>query len=64
VILANPPSYGHIHCAEALHVPLHMIFTMPWSPTSAVPHPFAGIDPTEHGPVQNFMSYRLVDLLI
>ena len=64
VILANPPSYGHIHCAEALHIPLHMIFTMPWSPTSAVPHPFAGIDPTEHGPVQNFMSYGLVDLLI
>ena len=63
-ILANPPSYGHIHCAEALHVPLHMIFTMPWSPTCAYPHPFAGIDPGQHHPVQNFLSYGLVDLLI
>ncbi len=39
VIVANPPSYGHLHCAEALHVPLHMIFTMPWSPTVRVPAP-------------------------
>ena len=64
VILANPPSYGHIHCAEALHLPLHMIFTMPWSATSAIPHPFAGIDPGAHGPVQNFLSYGMVDLLV
>src|SRR5262245_7329470 len=28
-IIANPPSFGHIHCAEALNVPLHMVFTMP-----------------------------------
>ena len=40
-IVANPPSYGHIHCAEALHIPLHMIFTMPWTATGAFPHPFA-----------------------
>jgi UDP:flavonoid glycosyltransferase YjiC (YdhE family) len=64
LILANPPSYGHIHCAEALHVPLHMIFTMPWSPTAAVPHPFAGIEPGADHPVQNFLSYGVVDLLI
>jgi UDP:flavonoid glycosyltransferase YjiC (YdhE family) len=64
LILANPPSYGHIHCAEALHIPLHMIFTMPWSATAAVPHPFAGIEPGAARPVQNFMSYGVVDLLI
>jgi sterol 3beta-glucosyltransferase len=63
-ILANPPSYGHIHCAEALHVPLHMIFTMPWSPTSAYPHPFWHIAPGGKHPVQNFLSYGLMDLLI
>jgi sterol 3beta-glucosyltransferase len=63
-ILANPPSYGHIHCAEALHVPLHMIFTMPWSATCAYPHPFARIDRGQHHPVQNFLSYGVVDLLI
>ena len=63
-IVANPPSYGHIHCAEALHVPLHMIFTMPWSATCAFPHPFARVDPGTHRPVENFFSYGLLDLLV
>jgi sterol 3beta-glucosyltransferase len=63
-ILANPPSYGHIHCAEALHVPLHMIFTMPWTATAAVPHPFAGIDSGPQSPLHNFLSYGAMDLLI
>jgi sterol 3beta-glucosyltransferase len=26
-IIANPPSYDHIHCAEKLGIPLHMMFT-------------------------------------
>lgn len=26
-IIANPPSYGHLHCAEKLGIPLHMMFT-------------------------------------
>lgn len=64
LILANPPSYGHIHGAEALHVPLHMIFNMRWSATAAVPHPFAGIEPGADHPVQNVLSYGVVDLLI
>lgn len=64
VILANPPSFGHIHCAEALHLPLHMIFTMPWSTTSVYPHPFAGLDSGGEQPLQNFLSYGLMDLLI
>jgi sterol 3beta-glucosyltransferase len=64
LIVANPPSYGHIHCAEALHIPLHMMFTMPWSATAAVPHPFAGIEPGADHPVQNFLSYGVVDLLV
>ncbi|KAG0646157.1 glycosyltransferase [Hyphodiscus hymeniophilus] len=29
-IIANPPSYGHIHCAEKLGIPLHMMFTPLW----------------------------------
>ena len=32
-IIGNPPSYGHIHCAEKLKIPLHIYFTMPWTPT-------------------------------
>jgi len=62
-IIANPPSYGHFHCAEALHVPLHLIFTMPWSPTTAFPHPLARIPPGDHQPVRNFLSYGVADLL-
>ena len=26
-IIANPPSFAHIHCAERLGIPLHMMFT-------------------------------------
>jgi UDP:flavonoid glycosyltransferase YjiC (YdhE family) len=26
-IIANPPSYAHIHCAEKLGIPLHIMFT-------------------------------------
>jgi len=63
-IVANPPSYGHIHCAEALHIPLHIIFTMPWSATCAFPHPFANIDSGTQRPVENFFSYGIVDLLV
>lgn len=63
-IVANPPSYGHIHCAEALHVPLHMVFTMPWTATCAFPHPFAQIDQGSHRPLENFLSYGIVDLLV
>ncbi len=39
VIIANPPSYGGPHCAEALQIPLHMMFTMPWTPTREFSHP-------------------------
>ena len=64
LIVANPPSYGHMHCAEALHIPLHMIFTMPWSATRSFPHPFAQIDPSAHHPVENFFSYGVIDLIV
>ncbi|CAI0559602.1 unnamed protein product [Linum tenue] len=42
-IIANPPAYGHTHIAEALKVPLHVIFTMPWTPTSEFPHPMSRV---------------------
>jgi hypothetical protein len=28
-IIANPPSFAHVHCTEALGIPLHLMFTMP-----------------------------------
>ena len=32
-IIANPPSFAHFHCAERLGIPLHLVFTFPYSPT-------------------------------
>ncbi|KAI4321165.1 hypothetical protein MLD38_034582 [Melastoma candidum] len=59
-IIANPPAYGHVHVAEALGVPLHIFFTMPWTPTYEFPHPLARV-PQRAG---NWLSYVVVDLLI
>ncbi|CAL5384419.1 unnamed protein product [Camellia sinensis] len=38
-IIANPLACGHAHVAEALGVPLHIFFTIPWTPTNEFPHP-------------------------
>jgi hypothetical protein len=63
-IIANPPSFAHVHCAEKLGVPLHMMFTMPWSPTQSFPHPLVNIRSTNTSPdVANYISYTLVDML-
>ncbi|KAF2203330.1 UDP-Glycosyltransferase/glycogen phosphorylase [Delitschia confertaspora ATCC 74209] len=63
-IIANPPSFGHIHIAEKLGIPLHMMFTMPWSPTQQFPHPLANIQSSNADPnITNYMSYTLVDML-
>jgi len=62
-VIANPPSQGHIHVAEALHAPLHIVFTMPWSPTRAFPHPFTHMVPRGHPGLRNRLSYETFDLL-
>ena len=64
-IIANPPSYGHIHCAQKLQIPLHMMFTMPWSPTGAFPHPFVKVD-NRRGPTDkiNLLSYSVLEMLV
>ncbi|BAT94317.1 hypothetical protein VIGAN_08090800 [Vigna angularis var. angularis] len=59
-IIANPPAYGHVHVAEALGVPLHIFFTMPWTPTYQFPHPLVRV-PQSAG---YWLSYIIVDLLI
>ncbi|KAF5860303.1 hypothetical protein ETB97_001723 [Aspergillus alliaceus] len=64
-IIANPPSFAHIHCAEKLGIPLHLMFTMPWSPTQAFPHPLANIRTRDAKPsVANFASYALTEMVI
>ncbi|KAJ9614168.1 hypothetical protein H2200_002304 [Cladophialophora chaetospira] len=63
-IIANPPSFAHIHIAELLRIPLHLVFTFPYSPTQAFPHPLANIKSTSVDQTYtNFMSYPLVDLM-
>ncbi|PPQ66045.1 hypothetical protein CVT26_010801 [Gymnopilus dilepis] len=63
-IISNPPAFAHIHCAEALGIPLHLSFTMPWSPTTAFPHPLVNITDSNAGyGVNNYLSYAAADLL-
>ena len=63
-IIANPPSFAHVHIAEKLGVPLHLIFTFPYTPTSLFPHPLANIKTNvEDTRYVNYMSYPLVDLM-
>ncbi|CAJ0554895.1 Ff.00g134080.m01.CDS01 [Fusarium sp. VM40] len=64
-IIANPPSMAHIHCAEKLGIPLHMVFTMPWSPTAKFSHPLAAMKydgDTDTG-TANYFSFILMELL-
>lgn len=61
-IIANPPSFAHIHCAQALGIPVHLMFTMPWSSTRAFPHPLANLKYTDTSPkTANYLSYGLVE---
>ena len=64
-IIANPPSMAHVHIAERLGVPLHMMFTFPYSPTTQFPHPLANIKARRSNVdanYVNFMSYPLVEV--
>jgi UDP:flavonoid glycosyltransferase YjiC (YdhE family) len=63
-IIANPPSFAHMHCAEALCIPLHLMFTMPWSATTAFPHPLANLSNVTMNPKHaNYISYILVEIM-
>lgn len=63
-IIANPPSYGAIHIAEKLGIPLHMMFTMPWSANSLYPHPMANVNASGVDSRRaNLLSYQKVEFL-
>ncbi|XP_058729336.1 sterol 3-beta-glucosyltransferase UGT80A2-like [Vicia villosa] len=59
-IIANPPAYGHTHVAEALKIPIHIFFTMPWTPTTEFPHPLSRVKQQ----AGYRLSYQIVDSLI
>ncbi|KAK4236149.1 sterol 3-beta-glucosyltransferase [Achaetomium macrosporum] len=64
-IIANPPSFAHVHCAQALGVPLHLMFTMPWTSTRRFCHPLANLrgagDSGVSQEVANYISYMAVE---
>ncbi|TFK45549.1 glycosyltransferase family 1 protein [Heliocybe sulcata] len=63
-IISNPPAFGHVHCAEALGIPLLLSFTMPWSPTKSFPHPLVNINSSNAEPgLTNYLTYALAELL-
>ncbi|KAJ5546567.1 hypothetical protein N7494_004152 [Penicillium frequentans] len=63
-IIANPPSFGHVHCAQALGVPVHLMFTMPWTSTRAFPHPLANLKYSGNdSSLGNLISYHFVEWL-
>ncbi|OBT54133.1 hypothetical protein VE04_06763 [Pseudogymnoascus sp. 24MN13] len=63
-IITNPPSFAHVHYAERLGIPLHLMFTFPYTPTLAFPHPLANIKKTNVNlGYTNFMSYLLVEMM-
>ncbi|WYZ45983.1 hypothetical protein EsH8_IX_000208 [Colletotrichum jinshuiense] len=64
-IIANPPSFAHVHCAQALGIPAHIMFTMPWTATRAFPHPLANIQRGNNlePQVTNWLSYGVVELM-
>jgi len=63
-IISNPPAYANIHIAERLSVPLHMMFTMPWSPTTAFPHPLTNVKAgSNNRKMANYLSYYSMELL-
>ncbi|KAF4614897.1 hypothetical protein D9613_003313 [Agrocybe pediades] len=63
-IISNPPAFAHVHCAEALGIPLLLSFTMPWTATAAFPHPLVNILNSNVVPgVSNYLSYAVADIL-
>ncbi|KAF8894838.1 glycosyltransferase family 1 protein [Infundibulicybe gibba] len=61
-IISNPPAFAHIHCAEALGIPLLMSFSS--SPTASFPHPLVNIKQSnaENG-LTNYLSFAIAELL-
>jgi UDP:flavonoid glycosyltransferase YjiC (YdhE family) len=56
--IANPPVMGHVHVAETLGIPCHIMFPQPWYyGTRDFPHPMAGLEYV-HGRQRN-MHLRL-----
>ncbi|KAJ5607135.1 hypothetical protein N7537_003754 [Penicillium hordei] len=61
-IIATPLAHAHIHCAEHLSIPLHIMSNSPWTPTRRFVHPLAQIETGSEidYQLQNYLSHLLV----
>ncbi|CAI7581398.1 unnamed protein product [Penicillium crustosum] len=61
-IIATPLAHAHIHCAERLSIPLHIMSNSPWTPTRRFVHPLAQIETGSEidYQLQNYLSHLLV----
>ncbi|CAI7671731.1 unnamed protein product [Penicillium palitans] len=61
-IIATPLAHAHIHCAEQLSIPLHIMSNSPWTPTRRFVHPLAQIETGSDidYQLQNYLSHLLV----
>ena len=61
-IIATPLAHAHIHCAEQLSIPLHIMSNSPWTPTRRFVHPLAQIEMGSEidYQLQNYLSHLLV----
>ncbi|KAJ5795964.1 uncharacterized protein N7518_004504 [Penicillium psychrosexuale] len=61
-IIATPLAHAHVHCAERLSIPLHIMSNSPWTPTRRFVHPLAQITTGSEidYQLQNYISYLLV----
>lgn len=61
-IIANPPSFPHIHCAQTVGTRGHLMVTMPWSSARAFPHLLARLKTLQGDKgVANYVSYGVVN---
>ncbi|KAJ5639533.1 uncharacterized protein N7484_007395 [Penicillium longicatenatum] len=62
-IIATPLAHAHIHCAERLSIPLHIMSTTPWTPTREFANPLAQIQVDEcvDREMQNYLSFLFIE---
>jgi hypothetical protein len=62
-IIASYPCYAHIHCAERLGIPLHLMFTASRTPTRAIPHTHSLWQSNVDSSFTNLLSYYISELM-
>ncbi|KAI9045877.1 GT1Gtflike [Aspergillus affinis] len=66
-IIASPIVFSHVHCAQALGaVPVHLMYTMPWSRTRMFPHAITrvGVGRAMKPGRRNWISYVATEWMV